>query len=171
MNYSIILVCLLFSFSLTSCKKSADVQSQVKQSCLKKVRKYLAKNPAERLEQKFFTDSRSRGLLQVDRLKEGYYREESASATVSRHHIMFQFQDEQGTPVVLANSTETGGSRLQGSNRVSYEFHCKTTWNLFKDRVTKEKLFLKEHDLEVWSKKMKVEVAGTTDTDKVIELK
>ena len=131
----------------TGCQEKAT-QKSLNKLCTQDLKKYFQFYPLERLEHKFFTDHRSRNILQWDQVQLKQFKELEASATLSTYQLLYQFKDSQGQRVDLHNTPKTGGVSLSKPNHATYELECKIFWNSFKGKKIDSKLSIHMIDLE-----------------------
>lgn len=121
--------------ALTGCSKKRPDKSTIVEACKSHIAETIKKRPLSRLEERFFKDRQSRGLLQFDQLKPGKFVEGSSSATVSGYIQEFSFVDAKDQPVRLHRSSKTGGLSIDQPNLVTVRLQCKVTWSLFKRSI------------------------------------
>lgn len=134
---SITLQVILFStlIAFTGCSKKKPDKSTLVEACKAHIAETIKKRPLSRLEERFFKDGQSRGLLHFDQLEAGKFVEGSSSATVSGYIQEFSFIDAKGKPVRLHRSSKSGGLSLDQPNLVTVRLQCKVTWSLFKHSI------------------------------------
>ncbi len=150
MSLSILLSTVFFGFA---CQKGALSDQERIDACIQRIARYDQQNPFAQVESKFFMDQKSRGILHVGRLKWVETKTENVSKKRTAETMKFQFKDQKQI-LELRNTDETGGMRLEGSNRISYDVYCQVTWDLFAKKPVEEKIWLEEIDLDAWTQKM-----------------
>jgi hypothetical protein len=118
---------------VVGCKKTAKAdESTLTPLCLEVARSTYTPQHLAQLERAFFTDRRSRELLNLNALTLSSFREVEASATLGTYELIFDFVDQKGEPIVFHNNSETGGVKLEGLNHVVFRGSCEISWSFFK---------------------------------------
>lgn len=138
---------LMSIIGLLGCNEKAS-QKSLNPLCKQELKKYFQLYPLERLEQKFFSDRRARGILKWEHVHFKSFKELDASATLSTYLLTYHLLDESGKRIELSNSFKTGGMNLSGPNRVTYHLTCKIFWNSFKGKKIDSDLAIQMIDLK-----------------------
>ncbi len=160
------LMLLISVFLGYACQKGALSDQDRIDACIQRIARYQQENPFAHLEQKFFMDQKSRDILHVGKLKWVETKTENVSKKRTAETMKFQFKNQKQI-LELKNTDETGGVRLEGSNRITYDVYCQVTWDLFAKKPVEEKIWLEEVDLDTWTKKMEQLKEETSQEDHV----
>ena len=126
-------LCLLCLFCLSGCKKSKKAtEDNLNQLCLELARESYPNQELARLEQRFFSDKQSRGILKHEDLLLGSYREVESSATLGVYELLYYMVNAQDQVILLHNGPKTGGISLDQPNHISYVGECAIKWSHFK---------------------------------------
>jgi len=123
-------LCFLCFSGCTKSKKATE--DNLNQLCLQIAKESYPSQELARLEQRFFSDKQSRGILKHEELLLGSYREVESSATLGVYELLYYMVNAQDQVVLLHNGPKTGGISLDQPNHISYVGECTIKWSHFK---------------------------------------
>ena len=154
-SIDLILLFILSLMTTLSCTPELPSDRLVERACRTEISALNARSPFSALEESFFRDGRSRGLLDPSLLERLDFRNLERGILQSRFMMRFAFTLPNGQRLVLVNSRKTGGLSLTQANQRRYEIECQSSWNSFSDKPIETSVELKGIDMEPWVEHMR----------------
>lgn len=126
------------SILFTACSKQKPNRAIIEKHCHDKILEMIKSKPLSRIEQKFFKDGKSHGILKPEQISPKNFAEGVSSATASSYIQEFIFVDQKGQKVKLIRDASNGGIDVNSSNIMSPYIQCKVVWGIFKGKVMRE---------------------------------